>query len=441
MPIELKMPALSPTMEEGTLAKWLVKEGDKVQSGDLLAEIETDKATMEFEAIDEGTIAQILVAEGTDNVKVGTVIAVIAGEDEDASSAKAAPAPAPAAKEEEQTEAAEEPAAKTSDAPAPAPAKAAESAPATAEKGDRIKASPLARRLAAEQGIDLKGLTGTGPGGRIVKADLEGAPTRTAAPAAAAAPAASAPAAAAPAATPAPAGVLPDFGIPHEDEKLSGMRKTIARRLSQSMQEAPHIYLTVDIRLDALLKLRGELNASLEGRGVKLSVNDMLIKALAVALDRVPQCNVSFGGDVMRFYKRADISVAVSIPGGLITPIITDAGAKSLSKISAEMAELAGRAKEGKLKPEEYQGGTASISNMGMMGIKQFTAVINPPQAMIMAIGAGEKRPYVVDGALAIATVMSATGSFDHRAIDGADGALLMKTFKELVENPLGLVA
>ena len=219
------------------------------------------------------------------------------------------------------------------------------------------------------------------------------------------------------------------------------MRKTIARRLSQSMQEAPHIYLTVDIRLDALLKLRGELNASLESRGVKLSVNDMLIKALAVALERVPSCNVSFGGDVMRFYKRADISVAVSIPGGLITPIITDAGGKSMSKISTEMAELAGRAKEGKLKPEEYQGGTASISNMGMMGIKQFTAVINPPQAMIMAIGAGEKRPYVVDDALAIATVMSATGSFDHRAIDGADGALLMKTFKELVENPLGLVA
>jgi pyruvate dehydrogenase E2 component (dihydrolipoamide acetyltransferase) len=207
------------------------------------------------------------------------------------------------------------------------------------------------------------------------------------------------------------------------------------------MQEAPHIYLTVDIRLDALLKLRGELNASLEGRGVKLSVNDMLIKALAVALERVPACNVSFGGDVMRSYKRADISVAVSIPGGLITPIITDAGGKSMSKISTEMAELAAKAKEGKLQPSEYQGGTASISNMGMMGIKQFTAVINPPQGMIMAIGAGEKRPYVVDDALAIATVMSATGSFDHRAIDGADGALLMKTFKDLVENPLGLVA
>ena len=433
MPIELKMPALSPTMEEGTLAKWLVKEGDTVKSGDLLAEIETDKATMEFEAVDEGTIAQILVTEGTDNVKVGTVIATIAGEGEDASSAKAAPAPAPAA--EPKAEAPAPAPAATAAAPAPTPAPAPAATPAAS--GDRIKASPLAKRLAAEQGIDLKGVTGTGPGGRIVKADLEGAPAGAAAPAATTA--APAPAAAAPA--PAAAGAIPDFGIPHEDEKLSGMRKTIARRLSQSMQESPHIYLTVDIRLDALLRLRGELNASLESRGVKLSVNDMLIKALAVALERVPSCNVSFGGDVMRQYKRADISVAVSIPGGLITPIIVDAGGKSMSKISTEMSELAAKAKEGKLQPNEYQGGTASISNMGMMGIKQFTAVINPPQAMIMAIGAGEKRPYVVDDALAIATVMSATGSFDHRAIDGADGALLMKTFKELVENPLGLVA
>ncbi|KTE15543.1 pyruvate dehydrogenase complex dihydrolipoamide acetyltransferase [Sphingopyxis sp. H115] len=432
MPIELKMPALSPTMEEGTLAKWLVKEGDEVKSGDLLAEIETDKATMEFEAVDEGVISQILVAEGSDNVKVGTVIAVIAGEGEDASSATAAPTPTPAP-----APAAEPKAEAPAPAPAPAAAPAPAPAPVPAASGERIKASPLAKRLAAEQGIDLKGVTGTGPGGRIVKADLEGASTGAAAPVAATA--APVPAAAAPA--PAAAGAIPDFGIPHEDEKLSGMRKTIARRLSQSMQEAPHIYLTVDIRLDALLKLRGELNASLESRGVKLSVNDMLIKALAVALERVPSCNVSFGGDVMRKYSRADISVAVSIPGGLITPIITDAGGKSMSKISTEMAELAGRAKEGKLKPEEYQGGTASISNMGMMGIKQFTAVINPPQAMIMAIGAGEKRPYVVDDALAIATVMSATGSFDHRAIDGADGALLMKTFKELVENPLALVA
>lgn len=441
MPIELKMPALSPTMEEGTLAKWLVKEGDTVKSGDLLAEIETDKATMEFEAIDEGVVSQILVAEGTDNVTVGTVIAVIAGEGEDASSAKAAPAPTPAAESK-----AEAPAPAAAPAPTAAPAPAPAPAAAPAASGDRIKASPLAKRLAAERGIDLSTVKGTGPGGRIVKDDLDGAAAGDAAPAAAA-PAAAAPAAAAPAAapaaTPAPAatGAIPDFGIPHEDEKLSGMRKTIARRLSQSMQESPHIYLTVDIRLDALLKLRGELNASLESRGVKLSVNDMLIKALAVALERVPACNVSFGGDVMRKYSRADISVAVSIPGGLITPIIVDAGGKSMSKISTEMSELAAKAKEGKLQPSEYQGGTASISNMGMMGIKQFTAVINPPQAMIMAIGAGEKRPYVVDDALAIATVMSATGSFDHRAIDGADGALLMKTFKELVESPLGLVA
>ena len=429
MPIELKMPALSPTMEEGTLAKWLVKEGDTVKSGDLLAEIETDKATMEFEAIDEGVVSQILVAEGTDNVKVGTVIAVIAGEGEDASSAKAAPAPAPAAEPKAET-AAPVPAA----APAPTPAPAPAAAPAAS--GERIKASPLAKRLAVERGIDLSTVKGTGPGGRIVKDDLDGASAGANAPATAAA----APAAA-PTTAPAAAGAIPDFGIPHEDEKLSGMRKTIARRLTESMQQSPHIYLTVDIRLDALLKLRGELNASLESRGVKLSVNDMLIKALAVALERVPACNVSFGGDVMRKYSRADISVAVSIPGGLITPIITDAGGKSMSKISTEMAELAAKAKEGKLQPSEYQGGTASISNMGMMGIKQFTAVINPPQAMIMAIGAGEKRPYIVDDALAIATVMSATGSFDHRAIDGADGALLMKTFKELVESPLGLVA
>ena len=437
MPIELKMPALSPTMEEGTLAKWLVKEGDTVKSGDLLAEIETDKATMEFEAIDEGVVSQILVAEGTDNVKVGTVIAVITGEGEEAGSAKAAPAaaaPAPAAEAKAEAPA---PAAAPEPAPAPAPAAAA-----PASSGDRIKASPLAKRLAAERGIDLSTIKGTGPGGRIVKDDLDGAATGTAA-APAATPSADAPAAAAPASAPAPTttGSIPDFGIPHEDEKLSGMRKTIARRLTESMQQSPHIYLTVDIRLDALLKLRGELNASLESRGVKLSVNDMLIKALAVALERVPACNVSFGGDVMRQYQRADISVAVSIPGGLITPIIVDAGGKSMSKISTEMSELAAKAKEGKLQPSEYQGGTASISNMGMMGIKQFTAVINPPQGMIMAIGAGEKRPYIVDDALAIATVMSATGSFDHRAIDGADGALLMKTFKELVENPLGLVA
>jgi pyruvate dehydrogenase E2 component (dihydrolipoamide acetyltransferase) len=430
MPIELKMPALSPTMEEGTLARWLVKEGDSVSSGDLIAEIETDKATMEFEAVDEGVISKIMVAEGTDGVKVGTVIALIAGEDEDAAPVK--PAAAPVAK-------AAPPAPKVEVATPPPPVPI--SAPVSASSADeRVKASPLAKRLAAERGIDLAKLTGTGPGGRIVKEDVDAAGSGTAvqatvsqAPVAAAAPVATAPAAA-PAA-------IPDFGIPHEVVKLSNMRKTIARRLTQSMQEAPHIYLTVDIRLDALLKLRGELNASLESRGVKLSVNDMLIKALALALIQVPKCNVSFAGDTMLQYSRADISVAVSIPTGLITPIVVDAANKSLSTISTEISALAAKAKDGKLQPHEYQGGTASISNMGMMGIKHFTAVINPPQAMIMAIGAGEKRPYVVDDALAIATVMSATGSFDHRAIDGADGAELMKVFKELVEKPLGLVA
>ena len=416
MSIAIRMPALSPTMEEGTLARWLVKVGDEVHAGDIMAEIETDKATMEFEAVDEGTIADIAVPEGTENVAVGTVIATLAEEGEDAKSVKpakgdgaaAAPAPAPAAKKEE-------PAAKTAPSPAPAPA----SAVAPAAKGDRIIASPLAKRIAEQKGIDLSAIKGSGPGGRIVKADVEGAKPGVSAPAAAAVPG----------------------EIPHEVEKLSGMRKTIARRLTESKQTIPHIYLTVDARLDALLELRAGLNAELEQDGVKLSVNDLLIKALAKALLRVPQCNVQFAGDELLRFQRADISVAVSIPGGLITPIIADAGTKSLAQISTEMKDLAGRAREGKLRPEEYQGGTASLSNMGMFGIKQFEAVINPPQAMIMAIGAGEKRPFVVDGELSVATVMSATGSFDHRAIDGADGAQLMQAFQHLVEHPLGLVA
>lgn len=442
MSIELKMPALSPTMEEGTLAKWLVKVGDSVASGDLIAEIETDKATMEFESIDEGIVTQILVAEGTDGVKVGTVIAVISGDWDETPSSQPAAAPVVAPVVAAPVVAA--PAASA----APAAARQAETAgPPVASLGltddrARIKASPLAKRIAASKGINLAGLLGSGPGGRIVKADVESAQPGTSAMASAPQPAASAPAVpiiSAPGSS-APALAI-SSDIPHEAVKLSNMRKTIARRLTESKQQVPHIYLTVDIRLDALLKLRGELNASLESRGVKLSVNDMLIKALGAALRQVPACNVSFAGDTMLKYSRSDISVAVSVPGGLITPIITDAGNKSISAISVEMAELAGRAKEGKLQPHEYQGGTASLSNMGMFGIKQFDAVINPPQAMIMAIGAGEKRPYVVDDALAIATVMSATGSFDHRAIDGADGAMLMKVFKELVEAPLGLVA
>lgn len=430
MSIEIKMPALSPTMEEGTLAKWLVKEGDSVKSGDLLAEIETDKATMEFEAVDEGVIGQILVAEGSEGVKVGTVIATMAGEGEEA----AAPVAKPAA--------VATPPAQT---PAPAPARAADPAavipavttPASsAASGARVVASPIARRIAKARGIDLASLTGTGPNGRIVKADVEAA-MPGAAPVLTASTTAAAPAPLAPSAPVA----AQDFGIPHEAVKLSNMRKTIARRLTESKQTVPHIYLTVDVRLDALLKLRTELNASLESRGVKLSVNDMLIKALAQSLMIVPECNVQFAGDQMLQFTRADISVAVSIPSGLITPIVTDAGSKSISAISTEMADLAARAKAGKLQPQEYQGGTASLSNMGMMGIKQFEAVINPPQAMIMAIGAGEKRPFVVDDALQIATVMSATGSFDHRAIDGADGARLMSVFRELVEKPLGMLA
>jgi pyruvate dehydrogenase E2 component (dihydrolipoamide acetyltransferase) len=449
MPTELKMPALSPTMEEGTLAKWLVKEGDAVKSGDILAEIETDKATMEFEAVDEGTIAKILVPEGSDGVKVGTPIAVLAGEGEDVSAAATsakppsppegegrgegakgtekapAPEPAPPAKGGGETPAA--PAA-PADTPSPPAAVAAPPSPSRGEGQERIKASPLARRLAEAQGINLATLKGSGPGGRIVRADLG-----TAAGGAAAAPQ---PQAAAPHAAPVEPGE-----IPHEVVKLSNMRKTIARRLTESKQQIPHIYLTVDIQLDALLKLRSELNAGLASRNIKLSVNDLLIKALGAALIEVPECNVSFAGDTLIKYGRADISVAVSIPGGLITPIVANANGKSVSAIATEIHDLAARAKEGKLQPNEYQGGTASISNMGMYGIKAFEAVINPPQAMIMAIGAGEKRPYVINDSLQIATVMSATGSFDHRAIDGADGARLMQAFKRLLENPLGMLA
>jgi pyruvate dehydrogenase E2 component (dihydrolipoamide acetyltransferase) len=312
-------------------------------------------------------------------------------------------------------------------APTPEPSERPSTSSGRTEIGskDRVIASPLAKRIAADKGIDLATVKGSGPNGRIVKADVEGVLPGT------------------PSARPEPVeGRIAQPGeTPYVEEKLSGMRKTIARRLTESKQQIPHIYLTVDVRLDALLKLRGELNAALEARGIKLSVNDMLIKALAQALLQVPSCNVQFAGDTLLRFSRADISVAVSIPGGLITPIVVDAGNKSVSAIASEMKDLAERARDGKLAPHEYQGGTASLSNMGMYAIKQFDAVINPPQAMIMAVGAGEKRPYVVDDALQIATVMSATGSFDHRAIDGADGAALMKAFKELCEKPLGLVA
>jgi pyruvate dehydrogenase E2 component (dihydrolipoamide acetyltransferase) len=456
MPIEIKMPALSPTMEEGKLSKWLVKEGDTVASGDIMAEIETDKATMEFEAVDEGTIGKILIAEGTEGVRVGTVIATISGEDDEAGDAKpASEAKAEPAKQEASAAEASKVDAPVDPAPAPAPAatsapKPAQPAAASQSQEGRIAVSPLARRLAAEKGVDITGLTGSGPHGRIIKADVESAQPGSAKP----------PAAATPTAAPAPANdtaapakqadvamadetrALLDARIPHTVEKLSGMRKTIARRLAQSMQAAPHIYLTVDIRLDKLMAMRAELNAALEKQGVKVSVNDMLIKALGKALIDVPECNVTFAGNEMIRYERADVSVAVSIRGGLITPIVQDANGRSLSDIAKAMKDLGKRAQEGKLKADEYQGGTASISNMGMMGIKHFTAVINPPQSTILAIGAGEKRPWVMpDGQLGVATVMTATGSFDHRAIDGASGAQLMAAFKQYVESPLGMVA
>ena len=440
MPTPIKMPALSPTMEEGTLAKWLVKPGDTISAGDIMAEIETDKATMEFEAVDEGTLASIEVEEGSEGVKVGTVIAMLAEEGEDVEEAAKA-APSGDAKAEEKQGAAE-PEAKSEPAkgqpresaePARAAGDDGTKAPAAPkdDSGARIKASPLARRIAEQKGLDLSTLTGSGPNGRIVKADVEGAKPGEAPAKDTAAPA------------PAPAKAATqgsDLDAPYEAQKLNNVRKVIARRLTEAKQTIPHIYLTVDVRLDALLKLRGELNKSLEADGVKLSVNDLLIKALARALQRVPACNVSFQGDELYQYTREDISVAVAAPSGLITPIIRDAGKKGLAQISTEMKELAGKAKDGKLQPHEYQGGTASLSNLGMFGTKQFDAVINPPQAMILAVGAGEQRPHVIDGALGVATVMSATGSFDHRAIDGADGAQFMEAFRQLCENPMGLV-
>ncbi len=445
MPIAIKMPALSPTMEEGTLAKWLVKPGDTISSGDIMAEIETDKATMEFEAVDEGILASIAVEEGSEGVKVGTVIAMLAeeGEDVDAvaeggdgeSSSDDGKDSARASTGSARTDdGAEEPRGKQEPKPVrPEPVEG----PAPKPEGDRIIASPLAKRIAEQQGIDLAKVNGSGPNGRIVKADVAAVEAGTAAPAKPQDDATAEMAAPrAPSKTPAES----EYGAPYEEEKLSSVRKIIARRLTESKQQVPHYYLAVDVRLDALLDLRKQLNATLEADGVKLSVNDLLIKALARALMRVPQCNVSFQGETIHKYTRADVSVAVAAPSGLITPIITEADTRGLASISTQMKALAEKAREGKLQPHEYQGGTASLSNLGMFGIKQFDAVINPPQGMIMAVGAGEPRPYVVDGALQVATVMTASGSFDHRAIDGADGAQLMEAFKQLCENPMGLV-
>ena len=455
MPIDILMPALSPTMEKGNLAKWLKKEGDTIKSGDVIAEIETDKATMEVEAVDEGILAKIVVPEGAQDVAVNQLIAVIAGEGEDpkavGSGAGAKPAAAPAAP------APAAPAAAAAAAPAPVPAAAppqpvppAPASLAAAASGIRLFASPLAKRIAKLEGIDLSKVVGSGPHGRIIERDVKAA---AAGGGAAAAPAA-APAQAAPAPAPAKAAPAPAMSddtvkklfepgsyeeIPHDN-----MRKVIARRLVEAKSTIPHFYLTLDCELDALLALRGELNKSApvkDGKpAFKLSVNDLVIKALALALRAVPDANVSWTEGAMLKHRHADVGVAVSIPGGLITPVIRRADEKTLSTISNEMKDLAARAKVRKLKPEEYQGGTSAVSNLGMFGIKDFAAVINPPHATILAVGTGEQRVIVRDGAPAVATVMSVTLSTDHRAVDGALGAELLQAFKGYIESPMSML-
>ncbi len=422
MAINILMPALSPTMEEGTLAKWLVKEGDSVESGDLLAEIETDKATMEFEAVDEGVIGKILVAEGSEGIKVNAPIAVLLEDGEDASAVPAASAAAPAA----------EPAAT---APATAAATVAEPAPAAPKSasGNRIFASPLARRIAAQKGLDLNQINGSGPQGRIVKADLEGTPAQAVA-------------------TPVQTAAMPTSpgadtikkmyeGREFEEIALDGMRKIIAARLTEAKQTIPHFYLRRSVKLDKLLKTRAEINTGLADSGIKLSVNDFIIKASAKALQAVPACNSVWAGDRILQLKSSDVAVAVAIEGGLFTPVIQDADTLPLSQISTSMKDLAGRARDRKLAPHEYQGGSFAISNLGMFGIENFDAVINPPHGSILAVGAGVKQPVVGnDGQVTTATVMSVTLSVDHRVIDGALGAEFLASFAGYMENPLSML-
>ena len=447
MPINITMPALSPTMEEGNLAKWLVKEGDKVSSGDVIAEIETDKATMEVEAVDEGTVAKLVVPAGTEGVKVNAVIAILAGEGEDVgAAAKSGGGDAPAKAEAPKAEA---PKAEPAKSEASGPAAKADAAPTAKEasSGERTFASPLARRIAKDAGVDVSAVSGTGPHGRVVKADVEAA---IAGGGAKAAPAAKPAAGAAPAPkSMSDEQVLKLFEegsyelVPHDN-----MRKTIARRLVEAKATIPHFYLTIDCDLDALLALRAELNAASPMRktekgevpAYKLSVNDMVIKAMALALRDVPTANVSWTETAMVQHKTVDVGVAVSIPGGLITPIIRHADTKTLSTIANEMKDLAARARNKKLKPEEYQGGTTAVSNLGMFGVKDFAAVINPPHATILAVGAGEQRAVVKKGEIKIATIMSVTLSTDHRAVDGALGAELMVAFKRYIENPMGML-
>ena len=438
MPIEILMPALSPTMEEGTLAKWLVKEGDTVSSGDIIAEIETDKATMEFEAVDEGTIGKIIVPEGSEGVKVNALIAVLLEDGEEASDAVLSSAPADDAGDKAAaTAVSAEPATPTAERSAP-PAPAA---PAASD-GTRIFASPLARRIAADQGLELSALQGSGPHGRIVKADVLAAGDAPAKPAPTAGPAVSA-------ATPAPAPSVSADAIAkiYADREfteipLDGMRKTIAARLTEAKQTIPHFYLRRNIKIDNLLSFRGQLNKQLEARGVKLSVNDFIIKACALALQTVPAANAVWAGDRVLQLSPSDVAVAVAIEGGLFTPVLKDAEQKSLSTLSTEMKDLATRARSKKLAPHEYQGGSFAISNLGMFGIDNFDAVINPPHGAILAVGAGVKKPVIdEDGQVSVATVMSVTLSVDHRVIDGALGAELLQAIVDNLENPMGMLA
>ncbi|BCH32820.1 acetyltransferase component of pyruvate dehydrogenase complex [Mesorhizobium sp. L-8-10] len=460
MPINITMPALSPTMEEGNLSKWLVKEGDHVSPGDVIAEIETDKATMEVEAVDEGTVARIVVPAGTEGVKVNALIAILAGEGEDAgAAAKGDGAAKPAAEPAKAEPAKSEPAKAEAPAPAAKPAGNGAAGPVEAAKpaassgdGNRVFASPLARRIAKDAGLDVSAIAGSGPHGRVVKADVEAAIAGGGARPAAEAKAPTA----APVPSPAPAAkpmsdeaVLKLFEpgsyelVPHDN-----MRKTIARRLVEAKSSVPHFYLTLDCEIDALLALRKQLNDAApmvktekgEAPAYKLSVNDMIIKAMAMALMAVPDANASWTEGAMVKHKRADVGVAVSIPGGLITPIVRKADQKTLSVISNEMKDLAARAKTRKLKPEEYQGGTTAVSNLGMFGVKDFAAVINPPHATILAVGAGEERAVVRNGEIKVANMMSVTLSTDHRAVDGALGAELLGAFKRYIESPMGML-
>ncbi|ERT82507.1 pyruvate dehydrogenase complex dihydrolipoamide acetyltransferase [Brucella suis] len=446
MPINITMPALSPTMEEGNLSKWLVKEGDKVAPGDVIAEIETDKATMEVEAVDEGTVAKIVVPAGTEGVKVNALIAVLAEEGEDvAAAAKGAGAAPKAEAPKEEPKPAE--AKKEAAAPAAAPAPARSEQPAVApavNKGERVFASPLARRIAKDAGFDISAVKGSGPHGRVIQRDVEAALASGGAKAVSAQ--AESAAAPKPMSDDAILKLFEDGSyevVPHD-----GMRKTIARRLVESKQTVPHFYLTIDCELDALLALRSQINAAApmlktekgEVPAYKLSVNDMVIKATALALRDVPEANVSWTEGGMIKHKCSDVGVAVSIPGGLITPIVRHAESKTLSVISNEMKDMARRARDRKLKPEEYQGGSTSVSNLGMFGVKDFAAIINPPHATIFAIGAGEERAVVKKGEIKVATVMSVTLSTDHRAVDGALAAELAQAFKRHIENPMGML-